>query len=190
MNLTHEYKTVRAIFEKPLDEHEGFYQKFGPEDDEDEESESQQFQTYFRVGPIEYYVELDKIEDICYVNFGYFNMKGKTEELTQYFSRLYGKEVNDIELARLKDSFERRPNGILKLGNAGKVFGNVLAILQDFKSKHDFSCLKFSSAHESRTDLYRHMIERFLPDWEVTENQTGGMIWFTACEPGVVDWPY
>jgi hypothetical protein len=173
MNLTHDYRTVRAIFEEPEDE---------PHYWEDPHDEGV-YKSHFQVGPVIYYVKLSHYGHICLVSFGYQDMVGTTEFLTKYLSGIFKREVTSIELDDLKNRFERNKSGILKLGNASSVFGNVLAIVRDFVNKHDISCLRFTSIQESRTDLYRAMIKRFAPSWKLEEDNSGSATRFSICKP-------
>lgn len=58
--------------------------------------------------------------------------------------------------------------GITGSGNAAQVFGTVVDILREFlASRPDVTILRFSAEEPSRQALYKRMLSRLLPKWDV-----------------------
>ena len=58
--------------------------------------------------------------------------------------------------------------GITGSGNAAQVFGTVVEIIREFLARRpDVTTLRFSAEEPSRQSLYKRMLSRLLPEWDV-----------------------
>lgn len=80
-----------------------------------------------------------------------------------------GRHVWDIEFYAPTPEWDKR-YGITKTGNAAAVLSTVVDITKFFLDKYPKAQeLSFEAEEKSRQDLYMRMIQRLLPDWELTK---------------------
>jgi hypothetical protein len=159
MHLSSEYYRVQASLQEP--DHVNF--------------EEGQITTYsdFRVGFAEYRVfffrasSSPRRRDRYSVDFYLSNLHGSDRELQEYFSRIFKRKIKIKQVPYIKEQMLSHAAGILKLGNAGQVFGAVIATIKNFVKKYDPSQISFAADGESRVSLYEKIINRYLPDAKV-----------------------
>lgn len=69
---------------------------------------------------------------------------------------------------------------ITNTGDEFKVFSAVSNILKDFISSHEINKLIFSSEHVSRTKLYKKLLVKLLPGWDINYDESRGITFFSA----------
>jgi hypothetical protein len=154
MQFSLHYRRVRAVFDPPA------AVKLNP-------ALAGTVRSTFQVGPVTYGVSfILEEEGVYYLAFGLKHISGSPEELSVYFSRLLKRHVGPEETEILKYDFKDASTKTLGVGNAGQVFGNVLAIMQKFIDKYEPKEIYFS-AEDDRVSLYYKMLKRYLPPKQI-----------------------
>jgi len=75
--------------------------------------------------------------------------------------------------------------GMTGTGNSSEVISTVVDITREFLKQYGDKVLeiKFSSAGDSRTSLYAKMVQRLLPDWNLSKRKVGNEFDFLLINP-------
>jgi hypothetical protein len=164
MHLSPEYYRVRAILQEPAQV----------------TLKKRQFTVHsdFQVGFAEYRAIFTggspppRQGDDYHVSFRLLKLHGSDRELQEYFSRIFKRPIKIEQIPDIKRQLLSDSTGILKLGNAGQVFGAMMAAIRDFVEEYHPRQILFSATGESRVSLYKKIISRYLPDGKI--DITGG----------------
>jgi hypothetical protein len=171
MLLSSQYRTLRAVFDRvapALEEGSPYFAGRGG-------------RWSFQVGPFQYVLDLIPSPDSdgeYDVEFAVEKFNGNDHDLTRHLEKVWGRPVSDSEVVKFKRDLRFHSTGILNTRNAFQVLASVFDIVQSFVMDNYVHTLTFSSEEESRTDLYRRVIKRFLPGKRIIEDVYRGRTYF------------
>ena len=165
MHLTSEYRTLWATFDTPVDYlHKPI------------QVSPNTYRAHFKVGPLAYVLTIKRKlppgkSDIHYtIIFEYKDVVvPEGETLATVLSELYGKPLTDDGAWALYNKMASESTGVLGVKTGFRVFSAVIKLLREYLGDKQWDCLEFSSYPESRTDLYRYLVQKFFPGHQVNE---------------------
>lgn len=91
----------------------------------------------------------------------------------------------EIEFKRQGTKLDRHTKfGLTGTGNSAEVMSTVVDILRNFLQKyHGVNRIVFAAKEASRQSLYKKMLERLLPNWEISAGVMHGETQFFATRP-------